>query len=519
MKRKGFTLIELIAVIVILAIITLVAIPVITGIVNKSKKGAAEASALNYIDAVEKYVMLHDLDATKYPYDLKNNTFNVSSNTEVSLLDIIIPKAKAENTIPALNSFIIVKGDKPKNGTITTNEKGRVIEADLVFGKFGVECTGGKCEASTERTSVVIDGDDNLKMVAGDTLELNAVTNSDKAITWTSSDNTVATVNNGVVTAIKEGNVTIKAKVEKAEAIVTINVENVSVSIDGDKPRNASKGTNLELSVTTNSKNSITWTSSDNTVATVSNGVVSPLKYGSVTITAAIGDASDSVTLNIKTGATKEAAPSGATYKGIVYLNPKNLDDHCTASNSYSNTERKEGCMKWYIFDDSTSKYKMILDHNTTARIYWKNDLSKASYAASNIPGVLVSYGWDNSLNLRIITGNEVASMISPNSGWTTSSQPGGIQIGKNYAWLAENTYHCFNTLNCASEDNNSYSGANGAPSGYTCGYWTSSLCDKCSTGGWFVYGPGPYFTTTSGYSQYSQGIRPVIEVDKSIIN
>ena len=123
MKKKGFTLIELIAVIVVLAIITLIAVPIISKVVDKARKGAAEESALNYIDAVEKYVILHDLDSTKYPYDLKNNTFNVSSNTEISLLDIIIPKAKAEGTVPPLNNFITVKGDKPKSGTVTLNEK------------------------------------------------------------------------------------------------------------------------------------------------------------------------------------------------------------------------------------------------------------------------------------------------------------------------------------------------------------------------------------------------------------
>ena len=123
MKNKGFTLIELLAVIVILAIIALIAFPVINKIVDKSRKGAAEASALNYIDAVEKYVVLHDLDSTKYPYELKNNTFNVADDTEISLLDIIVPKAKAEGTVPALNSFIKIKGDKPKDGTVTIYSK------------------------------------------------------------------------------------------------------------------------------------------------------------------------------------------------------------------------------------------------------------------------------------------------------------------------------------------------------------------------------------------------------------
>jgi len=65
MKRKGFTLIELLAVIVILAIIALIAVPVITNIIEKAKKGAAEASAIGYIKAVENQVAINAVDTNK----------------------------------------------------------------------------------------------------------------------------------------------------------------------------------------------------------------------------------------------------------------------------------------------------------------------------------------------------------------------------------------------------------------------------------------------------------------------
>ena len=65
MKKKGFTLIELLAVIVILAIIALIATPTILGVIEKAKKGAAESSALGYIDAVEKQIAINALDSSK----------------------------------------------------------------------------------------------------------------------------------------------------------------------------------------------------------------------------------------------------------------------------------------------------------------------------------------------------------------------------------------------------------------------------------------------------------------------
>ena len=64
-KKKGFTLIELLAVIVILAIIALIATPIILNVIDTAKIGAAENSALGYIDAVEKQVMISQLDSNE----------------------------------------------------------------------------------------------------------------------------------------------------------------------------------------------------------------------------------------------------------------------------------------------------------------------------------------------------------------------------------------------------------------------------------------------------------------------
>ena len=59
MKRKGFTLIELLAVIVVIAIIAIIAFPVVTNVVEKARKNAAEVSTKNYIEAVEQQIALN----------------------------------------------------------------------------------------------------------------------------------------------------------------------------------------------------------------------------------------------------------------------------------------------------------------------------------------------------------------------------------------------------------------------------------------------------------------------------
>lgn len=57
MNKKGFTLVELLAVIVILAIILAIAVPSITGILNSAKRSAFEADVKLIIKGIE-YKML-----------------------------------------------------------------------------------------------------------------------------------------------------------------------------------------------------------------------------------------------------------------------------------------------------------------------------------------------------------------------------------------------------------------------------------------------------------------------------
>lgn len=87
MKKRGFTLIELLSVIVILAIIALIATPIIMGVIEDSKKGAAKSSALGYIDAVEKQIAINAI---------KNTNLIVDDVYEVSELTVAGVKVKGD---------------------------------------------------------------------------------------------------------------------------------------------------------------------------------------------------------------------------------------------------------------------------------------------------------------------------------------------------------------------------------------------------------------------------------------
>ena len=97
-KNKGFTLVELLAVIVILALIALIAMPIILNIIKDAKRSAAKDSAYGYMDAVEKYIVSSELEDKS----IKDGTYSVED----------------------LNSMgVNVKGSTPDNGTIKIESK------------------------------------------------------------------------------------------------------------------------------------------------------------------------------------------------------------------------------------------------------------------------------------------------------------------------------------------------------------------------------------------------------------
>ena len=69
MKKKGFTLIELLAVIVILSVITLITIPMITNVIEESKKKAFVSSVQGILDSTDYFTMSHETGVYEFLFD------------------------------------------------------------------------------------------------------------------------------------------------------------------------------------------------------------------------------------------------------------------------------------------------------------------------------------------------------------------------------------------------------------------------------------------------------------------
>ncbi len=194
MKNKGFTLIELLAVIVILAIIALITTPTILGVVEKSKKGAAEASALGYIDAIEKQIAMDNLEGTTY------------TNRDDYVYDEIKINIKGSTPTGGLYSL---NNNKIIAATFCIND--RIVEYSNDQAKAKGKCVGEdlKLAGNIKLSKTVL----NISYPKTDTVEVLENISNGK-LTCETSDSSVATcsIENNIITlksGKKEGNSTI----------------------------------------------------------------------------------------------------------------------------------------------------------------------------------------------------------------------------------------------------------------------------------------------------------------------
>ena len=179
-------------------------------------------------------------------------------------------------------------------------------------------------------------------------------TSEDTTVTWSSNDETVATVDStGKVTAKKAGTATITATVgafsKNCAVTVVVPIESVTIS-DADFTLN--RGENKTVSATVNPSDTtedrtIAWTSSDDSVATVdSNGKVIAVGAGDATITATAGGKSDTVDVTVVVPITEFKATetsmtilrkSSETIETTI--NPSDTTEDKTITWSSSNTQ------------------------------------------------------------------------------------------------------------------------------------------------------------------------------------
>ena len=232
--------------------------------------------------------------------------------------------------------------------------------------------------------------------------------------------------------------------------------------------------------------------------------------------------------VTIVSGVTKESTIPSKQHvgvKAIIYLNPSNLTEKCTSSNINSDTGIKTGCMKWYAYEETSSTYTAILDHNTTDKIVW---YSNNNFDDSEIMQQLKkdTSNWDKNLAARLISVDEILNVVDKertsgfdpktcgSNTWLVFETHAALQVecvtneNCKYAWLNDRT-----NINCKSK----YGCLNDATGNHTgLGYWTSTTVIDLEKRVWSVDFGGNFQGGKD--ASYGRGIRPVITIPKSLI-
>jgi len=210
----------------------------------------------------------------------------------------------------------------------------------------------------------------DVEIAYGETATLIATTNWDESfVVWSSSDETIATVENGVVTVTGEnwGEVTITATVDtvSVDTIITVNAPTqleVEFAVESKDIITINGTTTLEATTDWNVER-VVWSSSNNEVATVENGVVTGVKGGEVTITATLGDLTASKTIYV-VGDGLYSDQIGMRIGGYQYHDKPAYFNMATGENGEMIITAQ--------FSDSAAYYPMLMLRNMYSKAYYE---------------------------------------------------------------------------------------------------------------------------------------------------
>jgi len=316
-KELGFTLVEMMAVIILLGVVSLVAIPQVNKIIKNTRMSVFKDSAYGVIRAGELYYRNKEINREP----LIDTTF-------------VFPNA----------SGLEINGDVPKSGKMVVTSDGS-IQLAISNGKYcarkgyndskvsvneditnctlesiGAENPGGSGTGGTTGTTQLITSLElnttSVSVINGGTYQIEATiipTNAtNKSLRYISNNTSVVTVSDaGLITGVSGGETTVTvtttdgSNISKTiDIIVRQQISNVELDITS---ASIDVGESVIVNATITPSNAyiktLKWESSNESVATVNNGIITGVNPGTTVITATTQDGTlieNKVTITVK---------------------------------------------------------------------------------------------------------------------------------------------------------------------------------------------------------------------------
>ncbi len=239
-----------------------------------------------------------------------------------------------------------------------------------------------------------------------------------KEITWASSDESIATVDNGVITAINPGKVTITVKTVEGEKSATceVTVHEPVQRIELDKDDiTLNKGENLQLNAAiypSNASNpNVTWQTSDETVATVSDGLVSAKGKGTAYITVTAEDGG---------------------FTAVCKLTVRQLPEEITfGEKEYSVVTKETAALTWTVLPDNANDKSVTFSSSdeSIATVDENGVVSGLKAGEAVITAKAADGGVEGSVKVKVIQKAEAVNVTADGT---------DIWVGKTKALTAE---------------------------------------------------------------------------------
>ena len=272
---------------------------------------------------------------------LNKTSLNMTKGQSETLTATVTPDNATDKTVSWSSSDATI-ASVDQNGRVTALKSGNatiMAKAGEKSATCSVTITTPVESVSLDRTSVNLEEGQTTTLVA----TINPNDADEKTVTWTTSNASIATVTNGVVTAIAEGNAVITATAGGKSATCAVSVKKSVVAVTSvtlnKTSLNMRKGQSETLTATVTPDNAtdktVSWSSSDATIASVDqNGRVTALKSGSATIMAKAGEKSATCSVTITTPVesvsldrTSVNLEEGQTTTLVATINPNDADE------------------------------------------------------------------------------------------------------------------------------------------------------------------------------------------------